>query len=248
MNKIFPIVLAVILFTATLPAISQDTPAHFIKGWGTELNFNPFDGSLSLNNATGQIKVRRFLNNDIALRAGISISVKNNTDKVKQVYGTSPSEESVKSKSNLVAFNLGAEKHFNSGHRLSPYIGFEIGAGLKKTEQDFEYNNFTKTVKGAWMTKYVTYNGQYYYTSITYDERGFISANANLFTGFDFYMADCFYFGYELGFGFEYTKYSKIEITQDPDYPDSELIPDYDSKSWSLGPRLLNGIRIGYNF
>ncbi|HNX44992.1 MAG TPA: hypothetical protein PLJ84_10070 [Bacteroidales bacterium] len=248
MNKIIPIILAVILITATLPAISQNSPAHFIKGWGTELNFNPFDGSLSLNNATGQIKVRRFLNNDIALRAGITISAKNNTDKTKQAYGTSPYDASVKSKSNLVALSLGAEKHFNSGHRLSPYLGFEIGTGLKKTEQDFEYNHVTRTIKGAWMTEDVTYNGQYYVINDTYVERGFMSANANLFTGFDFYMADCFYFGYELGFGFEYTKYSKIEITQDPEYPYSGLYPDFDSKSWSLGPRLLNGIRIGYNF
>jgi hypothetical protein len=61
-------------------------------------------------------------------------------------------------------------------------------------------------------------------------------------------MADNFYFGYELGFGFEFVKYSKVEVTKDNGYPDSGLLPDIDANSWSIGPRLLNGIRIGYNF
>ena len=81
-----------------------------------------------------------------------------------------------------------------------------------------------------------------------YEERGFTSTNANLFTGFDFYMADNFYFGYELGFGFEFIKYSKISITKDIEYPGSDLLPDLDTKNWSIGPRLVNGIRLGYNF
>jgi hypothetical protein len=247
MKKLFPILIAGFLLTASLPSKSQTVPTHYIKGWGTELNFNPFDGSLSLNNASGQIKVRKFLKNDIALRAAISITYKSLEDKQKQVYGTTPYEESDKRTSLLTALNLGAEKHFNSGHRLSPYLGFEIGAGLKTSKQEFVRDSKNKTVKGAWQVESLYYNGSYYTTLLSYDERGYTSVSGSLLTGFDFYIADNFYLGYELGFGCEFIKYSKIEVTKDLEYESSE-IPDVDSKTWNIGPRLLNGIRIGYNF
>ena len=61
-------------------------------------------------------------------------------------------------------------------------------------------------------------------------------------------MAKDFFFGYELGFGIDYTKYSKIETTQSPMVPDNRIYPDQEGSSWKVGPRLLNGIRIGYTF
>jgi len=249
MKKITPlIILTCLLLSVTLAVKSQNIPTQYTKGWGTELNINPFNGSLSLNNASGQIKVRRFIQNDIALRAGISIAYKNNNDQEKLVYGTQPYESTNKRTSLLTALTLGAEKHLNSGHRLSPYVGFELGVGLKSSKQEYAYNSAKRTVKGAWEVESTYYNGSYYVNSLTYDERGFWSSSGNILTGFDFYMDNNFYFGYELGFGFEFIKYSKIDITQDAEYPGSDTTPDLDSKSWTVGPRLLNGIRIGYNF
>ena len=249
MNKIITIIVAALLLAVIKPVKSQNIPVKYVKGWGTELNFNPFDGSLSLNNTTGQIKVRRFIKNDIALRGAISIAYKNNYEKEKLVYGQQAYDESVNSNSLLTALNLGAEKHFNPGHRLSPYLGFEIGMGLKISKQEIERNSKLRTVKGAWETQYVYYNGQYYEYELSYDERGYVSGNGNLLTGFDYYVADNFYFGYELGFGVEFTKFSKIEITKDEDFQSTqEFVPDLEAKSWRIGPRLQNGIRIGYNF
>jgi hypothetical protein len=248
MKKIIPVILAGLLFAVLQPVKCQTIPTKYVKGWGTELNFNPFDGSLSLNNAAGQIKVRRFLKNDIALRASIAIVAKNENSTTKLVYGQVPYDGSDKKHSFLTSINLGAEKHFNNEKRLSPYLGFEVGVGFKVSKQELGYNSTKKTVEGAWEYQYLYYNGQYYNTELGYEERGFTSTNANLFTGFDFYMADNFYFGYELGFGFEFIKYSKISITKDIEYPGSDLLPDLDTKNWSIGPRLVNGIRLGYNF
>ena len=248
MKIIYLILIVSLILAAVKNADSQNVPTKYVKGWGTELNFNPFDGSLSLNNGSGQIKVRRFLNNEIALRGAITIGYKNDFDNEKQVYGTQPTETTDKKTSFLTGFNFGVEKHFNSGSRISSYIGFEIGVGLKKSKQEIEYNTFPKTLKGAWEVQNYYYNGQYYVSEWSYKERGFVSGNGEILTGFDFYMADNFYLGYELGFGLEYIKYSKIEVTKDANYPGTENIPDLDSKSWRVGPRLLNGIRIGYNF
>jgi len=248
MKKIFRVLIVCMLFLAVKNADSQIVPTKYVKGWGTELNFNPFDGSLGLNNGSGQIKIRRFLDNNIVLRGALSIGYKTESDNEKQVYGTQPTETTDKRTAIQTVLNFGVEKHFNGGSRLSPYIGFEVGIGLKKSKQELEYNTFSKTIKGAWEVQNFYYNGQYYVSQWSYDERGFVSGNGEILTGFDFYMADNFYFGYELGFGLEYVKYSKIEVTKDADYPGSQNIPDLDSKSWKIGPRLLNGIRIGYNF
>jgi len=248
MYKIIPIVLTGLFFFMIKPANSQVIPTKYVKGWGTELNFNPFDGSLSLNSAAGQIKVRRFLNDNKVLRASIAIVSKHENSTAKLVYGQQPYDGSDKKKSLSTSLNIGAEKHFNSGRRLSPYLGVEVGAGFKVSKHELENNSKKKTIKGAWEYQVLNYNGQYYSTEFGFLERGFISTNGNILTGFDFYMADNFYFGYELGFGFEFVKYSKVEVTKDNGYPDSGLLPDIDANSWSIGPRLLNGIRIGYNF
>jgi hypothetical protein len=61
-------------------------------------------------------------------------------------------------------------------------------------------------------------------------------------------MAKDFYFGYEIGFGLEYIKYSTNEVTKDTGIPDQGTYPDQDGSSWKIGPRLVNGIRIGYTF
>ena len=248
MKKTLSIIIAALILTVSQQAKSQKIPTHYTRGWGTELNFNPFDGSLSLNNSTGQLKVRKFMSNDIALRAGISIAYKNDNEQQKLVYGTLPYDATDKKTSILTELSLGAEKHFNGERRLSPYIGFEVGIGIKSSKQEYEYNSSKMTVKGAWEVQSLYYNGSYYLTQLSYDERGFLSTNGSLLTGFDYYMDDNFYFGYELGFGYEFIKYSKIEITKDQNFPSTSTSPELNTKSWRIGPRLMNGVRIGYNF
>ncbi|NVO20162.1 MAG: hypothetical protein HXX13_10700 [Bacteroidetes bacterium] len=248
MKNILSIILFALFLTFFLQAKAQTSPAHYAKGWGTELNFNPFNGSLSLNNASGQIKVRKFLSDKLALRAAIAIGYKSGNDKEKQSYGTSPYETTIKKNSLLTALNLGMEKHFNVGNRLSPYLGFELGFGLKKSKEEFGYNDTKKTIKGGWQTTSLIYNGQYYTSQVNYEERGFISQSGSILTGFDYYMDDHFYVGYEFGFGYEFIKYSKLQATVDENFPNNSALPDLDSKTWEIGPQLLNGIRIGYNF
>jgi len=248
MNKIYSISIACFLLFSSNSIKAQDTLKPLLKGWSTELNINPFDGSLSLNNANGQIKLRKFCQNDIAFRLAFTLSYKSDENKLENLYGTYPVNTNDKRQSFMVAVNLGAEKHFKTSPRLSPYVGWEIGIGYKSSKEELKNNEDTETIKGAWQTYEVTYSGQNYYLTTNNVERGFWSAGANLLTGFDFYMAKDFYFGYELGFGIEYIKYSTIEITKDEAFPVTQNYPDQDGKSWKIGPRLVNGIRIGYTF
>lgn len=229
----------------------QDSLKSFNNNWSTELNFNPFDGKLSFNNATGQIKLRRFEPNGMAWRIGVNLNFNRNNSNAETVYGTTPYNNKVTQKSFLIGVNAGREKHFGGTRRLSPYIGWELGVGYKSSYQKTKTDTKTTETEGAWITYSQIQGSQQYYTIQSYNERGYWSVGANIVSGFDFYMSEKFYFGYELQFGLDYISYADIDITEKYTSPGStsqNQTPDLDDESWKFGPRLMNGIRIGYVF
>jgi hypothetical protein len=258
MKKIIVIPL-VLLFFQIIAVSAQDTLKNFNNKWTTELNFNPFDGKLSLNNTEGQLKFRYLLPNNTAYRFALNVGYKQNNSNIKNVYGNNPYDNTSRQKSFLLGFSFGKEKHFSSSKRLSPYIGWELGVGFKTSSQKVNEDNGSTEIKGAWLSykesSYVDQYGSTRYTSYrSYDERGYWSVGGNLAMGFDFYMARNFYFGYELMFGCDYLSYSNIDITDKNNIttgsnpnPNSNY-PDYDEESWKLGPKLVNGVRIGFVF
>jgi hypothetical protein len=150
----------------------------------------------------------------------------------------------------MIGINIGFEKHLPGTKRLSPYIGAELTAGYKWSKDVMETSDLTTTIKGAWQQyQYVqTTNGDYY-TTINNGERGYISYGLNLVTGFDFYMAKHLFIGYEMEFGFIKQNYSNIDITYSGSTSSSTTpSPDYNDKEFSFGPRIINGIRIGFVF
>ena len=246
MKKYQVIVVFFLIMINVIPAKCQDSIVKSERKWGTELNFNPFNGNLSLNNTSGQIKVRRFLNDEIALRIGVLFNFKSFNDDKEQKYTTQPFTSSSSKQSLQTNINFGIEKHFRKGSRLSPYLGAEIGVGFKTAKHEMEFDSKKRTIDGAWEN--IEYNDSYY--SQSFEENNYVSAGCNLLTGFDFYMSENFYFGYEFGFSAEYIKYGKIEITQDTEYSEysSNPLPEIKSHSWKIAPAVINGIRIGFNF
>jgi hypothetical protein len=240
MKKIY-FLLSVCIITVGIQA--QDTLKPINNRWGTELNVNPFNGTFSLNNASGQIKLRKFLTKNQALRLSFTINYLQNNTKQDNVYGLNPSNGENLQRSFMISVNAGKEKHFGTSRRISPYLGYDIGFGIKKSSESDRSTDTYRKVKGAW--QHLTYvNSQYYYTDFI--ERGFWSIGANMISGIDIYIVKDFYIGYEIAYGFDYIKYSNIEITQEP--PQSQPSPDLDDETWKFGPKLLNGIRIGYVF
>jgi len=248
MKKSYSILIVLLLVLCISNTKAQDTIKPKLKGWSTELNINPFNGSLSLNNSSGQIKLRKFYANNFALRMAFNIGNKSNTTSNTYAYGNSPIDTKEKMNSLLFAVNFGTEKHFGTNRRLSPYIGWEAGVGFKSSKHVINEHSNTKTIEGAWQTSYLASSSQGYYYATNYTERGYLSLTANALTGFDFYMTKDFYCGYEFGFGIEYFKYSKITVTKDVTFPDQGTYPDQSASSWNIGPHLINGIRIGYTF
>jgi hypothetical protein len=211
---------------------------------------NLFQGQLSLSNALNQIKFRYMYSDASALRIGFTTESKREIHNVNTVYGTNPSKDNEKGTSTMIGVNFGLERHFRGTKRLSPYIGGELTLGYKWSKYVIENSSYTTTIKGAWQQYQTmqTVNGTYSYT--TYNaERGFVSYGLNFITGFDFYMAKHLFIGYELEFGFNNENFTNIDITYSGTNPQSQNpSPNYDDKSFSFGPKIINGIRIGYVF
>lgn len=247
MEKRFALIIACILLFTFTSIKGQDTLKAFSNRWGTELNFNPFNGSLTMNNSNAQIKLRKFYNNNKALRIALTVGYMQDNSKAESPYGSYPIDDNLRRSSMYSAINIGVENHFSGSRRISPYIGWEVGIGYKTSKQ-VEKNNSTETsVKGAWVVVDYYYNGGYYFTHTSISERGFWSLGANLVAGFDFYMTKGFYFGYEVLFGLDYTNFSNISFSPKVD-PYGDTHPTLKDESWRLGPKIVNGVRIGFLF
>jgi len=239
-------------------AYAQDTLKTSAKDWSVELNVNPFQGQISLNNSLNQIKVRYFASEKLAYRFAFNINDVNKENGQSNAYGTNPIETTDIKKSTSIGANLGFENHFSGTRRLSPYIGAEIAYGFKDVSETIDTKQSTTEIKGGWQSiqvvQYNNGNGTYYGTTITNTEIGFKSYGINLITGFDYYISKNFYFGYEFLFGYNYTKYNTVEttITPKPDQDNQNIVynsyPDQTAKEHSFGPKIINGIRLGYTF
>lgn len=229
---------------AIMPAFSQDTLKITRGKFSTELNVNPFVGELSLNNAIKQIKFRYFTSDLSALRVAFTYNTNNRHTEETNPYGSNSFTNINDKKATTVGLNVGYEKHFRGTKRLSPYIGIELGIANKSSSHTLTVNEGETKVKGAWMVP-IGYDAQ------SYEERAFFSYGLNLLTGFDFYIAQHFYLGYELGFGFTNIKYKDIDVSRlytsgSPTFGNIDI--QRDDKDFILGPNLVNGIRLGFVF
>jgi len=253
MKKLSFLLCLVLLVFYSTQIFAQDTLKVSAGSWSTELNVNPLQGEFTLNNSVNQMKVRYFKTNSLAYRLAFSFNSINRDDSQLNVYGSNPVDNSDVKKTTSAGLNLGFEKHFTGTRRLSPYVGAEIAFGIKSAKETIETLESTTEIKGAWQSiQTVQYynNGYTYYTVVDNVERGYQSVGINLVTGFDFYVAKHFFFGYEMLFGFNYLKYDDIKTTFTPkqDQPNNTASPAKSAKETNFGPKIVNGIRLGYTF
>ncbi|WP_207426969.1 hypothetical protein [Pedobacter sp. SYSU D00535] len=255
-----PLVTILALSFAALASYAQSSESDesslkpFKKNLATELNINPFKGELSLNNSLNQIKLRIFSSPRFAWRIGFSARKLDSLVENSNPYGSNPSIYKNERNSTSLALNLGFEQHLKGTRRLSPYYGLDLTLANKSAKQEITSGQSVTTIKGAWQTStpqviwVPNYNGGGQYQTVYTvgsGERGYTRYGLNLVTGFDFYMAKNFFFGYEFNFGFYQTNYQAIEVTQTGS--SSATTPaDVKDSNFSFGPTLYNGIRLGY--
>ncbi|MFI5158366.1 MAG: hypothetical protein ACHQF4_05845 [Sphingobacteriales bacterium] len=235
---------------ATLGCFAQttkvDTQKSLKPGIGnltTELNVNPFNGQLSLNNSLNQIKFRYFTTPTVALRAGINVSRIDSAYSVNNAYGTNSFFDNDTKKSTTIGINLGIEKHYVGTRRLSPYIGADLSITNRSSSETISNNQSTTTVTNAWYYSYV--NNNTVFTQI--QQPGYTRFGLNLFTGFDFYIARHFFFGYEFDYSISKTNWKEVSVITTPSTGSTNNGTTKNSTS-TFGPSLINGIRLGYSF
>jgi hypothetical protein len=199
---------------------------------------NPFsiEGQLSLNSTSmtfnaPSIRARYFLKDDFAVRA--SIGLQNSSEK--NFYYELPNNEGQSgyeiNKSSNNSISIGAEKHLSGTGKLSPYFGanFVIGFGNETaTWNNYDGNDFISDF---------TAKGKNPYSSI----------GLNLIAGTDYYFAENFYAGCELGLGFSMRsdKAGTFEFSTGGVTTNSLTEP---SSSNEFGNNFVGNIRLGWRF
>jgi hypothetical protein len=215
------------------------------KKISTELNVNPFNGQLNLNNSLNQIKLRYFAKPDFAVRLGFNVNKRDSIYNINNAYGTTSNFFNDDRKSTTFGLNAGIEKHFTGTRRLSPYIGVDVTYSQRSASEKIENNGATINVKNGWYSTTVVGNtivGQPQQTA-------FSRYGVNLVSGFDFYMARHFFFGYEFNLGISKTSWKTVQVTQTGQGSTSVPTSSTGKNSTvNFGTSLQNGIRIGYTF
>ncbi len=220
--------------------------------WATELNINPFKGELSLNNSLKQIKVRKFTQDNVALRFGFNANRLSSTFENVNPYGTNASVYKNNRSSTTVGINFGVEKHLKGTKRLSPYIGLDIELANKSSKQEITNGQVTTTIKGSWTNVATSYSGYDQYgnpiarQTYSEDEKAFFSYGLNVVSGFDFYISRHFFFGSEFSFGFQNKNYKNLEVSTTGSASNPSNNTEQKNSAFTFGPSVINGIRLGY--
>jgi outer membrane protein W len=195
-----------------------------------EANVNLLNGSVNLSNALQQIRGRYFLSDNMALRLGGNLR-----------YASDTPSPGIETSTTEISLAPGIEKHFAGTKRLSPYIGADLLFGLKSArfiDENPKNDNIIKTeIKGS---SDGTANSP---------SRGNLLVGLAGVAGFDFYVAQHLYLGYELGLEVSSRKYSDIETHYTFLNGQEVLFTKVDGKSnFNFGPNVRNGIRLGFVF
>lgn len=233
---------------AKFSSLSDTTSFKPTKGTlTTELNFNPFKGNLSLNNALNQIKARYFVADDVALRLGFGIDLIDSAVNYGNPYGTQSYFNSSDRKRTGVDINIGIEKHFPGTKRLSPYVGIDLSWGKRSSKQHISTSAYEMNIKNGWMDIVYIANGSYNYSSTQIVQNAYTRFGAYAFAGFDFYLAKNLFLGYEFNLGYLKTDYKTPDVTVTGQNPNiGTYVSNNSTKSFKSS--VINGIRLGYSF
>ncbi|WP_018341437.1 hypothetical protein [Cytophaga aurantiaca] len=248
------IIIAVSLLAATFVANAQEPVVATVPVAPTAKMYKPVAGNvlaeLGLFGATGfvnlptstfgtpQIKVRYFLQDQIALRVGFNLSQNVSTNRFYEAGGSG--KGFAKDVSALFGLNAGIEKHFSGTGRLSTYVG-----------ADASYQRISAATK--WEN---TADGTTFSDGDTRKTRGFNDAGVNASSGFglrafagaDYYFVEKVYLGAEFGWGFTAMRDTKTKEETTVGGVSTTVETKSGGGVYTLAPSLTAGVRIGFIF
>jgi len=224
MKKVLLIVFAMV-FAIAIQA--QDVRKQTGGEQNLEFLFSPLGG-----NPVGisGIKYRKFTSATDALRATVFLGLSSSTDKR---LGKNEDETELKDVESSwdVTVAVGKEWHFAGTDNLSPYVGAEVILGYGQESMRMEGLDADEDVIDA-----------------RKERQGTFTAGLNAIAGCDVYVADNFYFGGELGFGFLFESMGNLVVeTPDGDGGTNETETPGGS-AINIGPNVVGQIRAGFLF
>jgi hypothetical protein len=184
-----------------------------------EVNFSPMGATpISIES----IRFRMFNSESSAIRVGFSISGSTKTDVMSQSgpndIDAAVTDPELYSTDKTFGFSLrpGYEKHFAGTDRLSPYVGAELVFAMNSKSRTEEYRSGNSATTADDPANWSTWTAE--------RKDGTTTFGLNAVAGADFYFADNFYLGVEIGLGFKSVKQKDVEITVS------------DENAWLWGP------------
>lgn len=183
--------------------------------------------------ASGLLRGRLFLKDDLALRLGLDLTVGQHTD---NIYGTGVDAGkvgTVKETSSNLLLNLGIEHHYKGTTRLSPYVGGDLMIGFGSQNETLDNTNGTAFTPG---------------TLVETKGPGSFSIGLRGVFGADYYIAEHLYLGAEAGLGFLYARDGKTTTTITSGSSTTTTTVNSAGDSWKINPSVITGLRIGFVF
>jgi outer membrane protein W len=199
---------------------------------------NPFslEGQLSYNASSlsfnaPSLRMRYFLADDMAARVSLTIDNASTKDYYYEKANNEGAEGTEINKSSMTMISLGAEKHFAGTSKLSPYVGADLVYGMGNNST--EWNKFDGSGYDA------DYNRSIKNPSSM--------IGLNLVAGTDYYFAENFYFGLELGLGFQSISDKAGEDVVTVGSTTTTTLSE-PAKSSGFGNNFISNFRLGWRF
>lgn len=225
MKKLAILVGAIALTGSTFAQKPSDAPMS-LEG---QLGFNA--STMTFN--APSLRFRYFVTENIAGRLTLGM---NNSSTLDNFYENEADNTggagTFETKTSMLNIGIGGEYHFAGTDRLSPYAGLDILIGS---------GGYTETGEQADATSWVATDYKETYTG-----KGSMFG-VNLVAGTDYYFAENFYLGLELGLGFSSTTVKADEQTFTVGTT-TTTISGNDAKSSSFGNNFISQFRLGWRF
>lgn len=226
MKKLSLLVGGIILSGAVLAQKPDASVPMTLEG---QLGFN----ASTLSFQAPAIRFRYFLADNIAARVTLMVDNTKTTENFYEGPGvTEGAAGEYITKDNGWGAAIGAEYHFAGTDRLSPYAGIDIMFGGSKVTTEGTDSDGT------------SYVADYSETSETPTSM----FGVNLVAGTDYYFAENFYIGMELGFGWASTTWKEGEasVTSGGTTVSGPIRPE--EKESTLGNNFIGNFRLGWRF
>ena|SRR6218665_627070 len=195
------------------------------------------EGQLGYNASTftfnaPSVRARYFVADNIAVRLSLGINNASTTDNYyENEQDNSGAAGTYETSNNSWNLGLGAEYHFTGTDKLSPYVGLDILLGGGKVSSEGASSDGTG------------YVADYSETA----EAKTSKIGVNLVAGTDYYFAENFYIGFELGWGFSSTTWK--EGTSETTFGGTTVknVTNEAKKGW-LQNNAISMFRLGWRF